>query len=168
MLPAPVVGVIVGRDVLLVSGGFVARAKSLGWRWPGWSEFFRLQPPSEGAAAGDGNGPAAAGGEAPAGAAGQGGSGAGGSSATSGGPAARGPAPAAPLVRPLLISKVNTCFQLGLVGACMLDAWLGWPGPAAVDAGAAATAATTVASTLAYLRAYRAGTVLVATPGKGG
>ena len=159
MLPAPVVGVIVARDVLLVCGAFAARAKSLGWRWPGWSEFFRVQPPAAPEV------PAAAAAAAVAAAEDSGGgsssSGGGGGGGGSGG---SGRAPAAPLVQPLYISKVNTVFQLSLVGMCMLDAWAGWPGGAAIAAGSAATTGTTVASLWAYVRAYRAGTVLAPVP----
>lgn len=42
-LPLPLVGVIVGRDVVLVGGAFWARAVALKWRWPGVKEFFRIQ-----------------------------------------------------------------------------------------------------------------------------
>lgn len=140
VLPGPVVGIIVGRDVLLVTGAFAARARSLGWRWPGTAEFFRLGS----AAAGSGpGGLPAAGGDA-------------GSSGGDGG----GPAPAAPLVQPLYISKVNTVFQLGLVGTCILHSWLGWPGEGAVWAASALTAGTTVWSCAAYFQAYRQGRVL--------
>lgn len=122
VLPGPVVGIIVGRDVLLVTGAFAARAKSLGWRWPGVAEFFRVGSP----------------------------------------------APAAPLVQPLYISKVNTVFQLGLVGTCILHSWLGWPGEGAVWAASALTAGTTAASCAAYFQAYRQGRVLTpAVPGGG-
>lgn len=148
MLPGPVVGIIVGRDVLLVTGAFAARAKSLGWRWPGVAEFFRV---GSGAAAGGLGALPGAGGEG-------GGSGQGGGS----------PAPAAPLVQPLYISKVNTVFQLGLVGTCILHSWLGWPGEGAVWAASALTAGTTAASCAAYFQAYRQGRVLTpAVPGGG-
>ena len=136
------VAIVVGRDVLLVVGAFAARAKSLGWRWPGFSEFFRVAPggpgvPQPGAAAGQAAGQAA-------GAAG----------------ARSSPAPAAPLVQPLFVSKVNTVFQLGMVGTCILQSWQGWPGEGAVLAGSALTAGTTLWSCWAYLQAYRQGRVL--------
>jgi phosphatidylglycerophosphate synthase len=59
------------------------------------------------------------------------------------------------------MSKVNTVFQLGLIGTCMLHSWLGWPGEAAVWVGSALTAGTTLWTTLAYLQAYRQGRVLM-------
>ena len=36
---------IIGRDVVLLSGAFVHRFKTVGWRWPGAAEFFRLATP---------------------------------------------------------------------------------------------------------------------------
>ena len=42
ILPMPLAAVIVGRDLGLVLGGFLMRARSLKWRWPGAAEFFRL------------------------------------------------------------------------------------------------------------------------------
>ncbi|KAL4433869.1 hypothetical protein ABPG75_000310 [Micractinium tetrahymenae] len=174
VLPGPVVGIIVGRDVLLVTGAFAARAKSLGWRWPGAAEFFRVGSSGAGGAlgalpaAGDESSSSSssgsssgreAGGEGHAGSSGGRGGGSGGSS----------PAPAAPLVQPLYISKVNTVFQLGLVGTCILHSWLGWPGEGALWAASALTAGTTVWSCAAYFRAYRKGRVLApATAGSRG
>eukprot|EP00887_Chlorella_sp_A99_P003727 scaffold7.g3727.t1 len=155
MSPA-IVGIILGRDVLLVSGAFAARAKALGWRWPGLGEFFRVSPaPAAAPPASDGRHPqqqqqqqrqrqqqrqqrqqqqGSGGGEVHA----------------------------APLVQPLYISKVNTAFQLGLVAACISRAWLGWPGEDAVWWGSAATAGTTVWSCAAYVHAYAQGRVLAA------
>jgi phosphatidylglycerophosphate synthase len=63
-------------------------------------------------------------------------------------------------VQPLFISKVNTVFQLGLVGTCMLHAWLGSPGEGVVWAGSVLTAGTTLWTTAAYLRAFRQGRLL--------
>lgn len=124
-MPSPVVAVILGRDAVLVAGAFGARAHALGWRWPGAAEFFRLQP-AEAAPAGQG-------------------------AAHSGG---LGPVPAAPLVRPLFVSKVNTVLQLGLVAACMSRAWAGWPAEEALWAASAATAGTSVWSLGAYARLH--------------
>ena len=76
------------------------------------------------------------------------------------------PSPAQPPARPPARPQVNTCFQLGLVGACMAQAWLGLPGPAVVDWVAAGTAVTTVWSAGAYARAYMAGNMLQAGAGK--
>ncbi|KAL0048630.1 hypothetical protein WJX82_007318 [Trebouxia sp. C0006] len=41
-LPLWLVSVIIGRDVVLLSGAFVHRFKMVGWRWPGAAEFFRV------------------------------------------------------------------------------------------------------------------------------
>lgn len=45
-LPAPLVALIIGRDLVLLSGAFVHRFKAVGWRWPGLAEFFRVASPS--------------------------------------------------------------------------------------------------------------------------
>jgi phosphatidylglycerophosphate synthase len=149
VLPAPVVALVVGRDVVLVSFVCAARVKSLGPSWPGWAEFFRVQPAAAPAApASDQGHPSSAPGGGAAAAVGGGGT----------------PAPAAPLVKPLYVSKVNTVFQLGLVGACMLKAWLGWPGEEVVWAASGLTAGTTVWSSWAYLRAYQQNKLLLARP----
>ncbi len=147
VLPGPVVGIIVGRDALLVTGAFAARAKSLGWRWPGAAEFFRV---------GSAAAPSGLAAPMPAGGPGGGSDGAG----SDGGAGGSSLAPAAPLVQPLYISKVNTVFQLGLVGTCILHSWLGWPGEGPVWAASALTAGTTVWSCAAYFQAYRQGRVL--------
>ncbi|KAL4853004.1 Cardiolipin synthase (CMP-forming) [Chlorella vulgaris] len=150
VLPAPVVALVVGRDVVLVSFVCAARVKSLGPSWPGWAEFFRVQPAAAPAApASDPRHPSSAPGGGAAAAVGGGGG---------------TPAPAAPLVKPLYVSKVNTVFQLGLVGACMLKAWLGWPGEEVVWAASGLTAGTTVWSSWAYLRAYQQNKLLLARP----
>ncbi len=125
-LSAPLVAVVLGRDVVLLGGAFAIRAHRLGWRWPGAREFFRIAPvqsPPDDVESG-------------------------GKSESS------GPAPAAPLVKPLFISKVNTGFQMALVGVCMTDAWLGWPGHATVWGLGWVTAGTTLASCAAYGRAF--------------
>lgn len=150
-LPAPLVGVIIGRDAFLVLGAFAVRARSLGWAWPGVREFFRVAP-----AGGDG------GLNTHGGVVGQ--------------PARREglsqyedgpmkpektnlisncrPAPVAPVLRPLLISKVNTGLQFILVASCMTDSWLGWPGAGVVWDIGVLTAGTTLWSCAAYARAY--------------
>ena len=176
VMPPAVVGIIVGRDVILVAGAFVARAKSLGWRWPGLSEFFRVGPPPAAGTGGEGSIAAVDAAAAADGAAGPGPrqeqqqSGAvagvpGGSGHAAAAPSSGAHAHAAPLVKPLYISKVNTCFQLGLVGACIGHAWLGVPSEAWIWGGSVLTAGTTVASCLAYFKAYRDGKVLA--PGGG-
>lgn len=127
-LPAPLVGVVLGRDAVLLGGAFAIRAHRLGWRWPGAREFFRIVP-SESVSTDE----------------------------ETGGKGGGGPVPVAPLVKPLLISKVNTGLQLALVGACMTDAWLGWPGTGAVWGLGWATAGTTLGSCFAYGRAFLRG-----------
>ncbi|PRW57647.1 cardiolipin mitochondrial [Chlorella sorokiniana] len=171
-MPPAVVGVIVGRDVILVAGAFVARAKSLGWRWPGLSEFFRVGPPPAAAATADAAGAAGAAGAAAGSATAEQQTTADAAVAAPGGGGGRPAAPsgsthahAAPLVKPLYISKVNTCFQLGLVGACIGHAWLGVPSEEWIWGGSYLTAGTTVASCLAYFKAYLDGKVLA--PGGG-
>lgn len=172
------VAIILGRDAFLVVGAFAARARALGWRWPGASEFFRVAPPPLPGSGGGGSGGTAGTAQQPV--------------ASSSGDG--GGVQAAPFVQPLYISKVgsasvvrpfccslvvqsrsatavhtapclahpqvNTAFQLGLVAACISKAWLGWPGEEAVWWAAAATAGTTVASTAAYVHAYLRGRVL--------
>ncbi|KAG7033940.1 Cardiolipin synthase (CMP-forming), mitochondrial, partial [Cucurbita argyrosperma subsp. argyrosperma] len=39
---AGLVALVVGRDVLLVSGAVYQRANSLGWKWRSWHDFFNL------------------------------------------------------------------------------------------------------------------------------
>lgn len=48
-LPLWLVSVIIGRDVILLSGAFVHRFKTVGWRWPGAAEFFRVSSSSSSA-----------------------------------------------------------------------------------------------------------------------
>ena len=130
----PLVGVVLGRDVVLLGGAFVIRAQQVGWKWPGVKEFFRITPTQS--AAGDVEAGKEEGGAAVV-------------------------APVAPIVKPLLISKINTGLQLALVGACMTDAWLGWPGQDAVWGLGWTTAGTTVISCIAYGRAYMRNELLV-------
>jgi hypothetical protein len=137
-LPLPLVGVVLGRDVVLVLGGFAIRAQQLGWKWPGLKEFFRITPIESSTSLSD-----AERGERAENVAGP-------------------TAPVAPVVKPLLISKLNTGLQLALVGACMTDAWLGWPGQEVVWGLGWTTAGTTVMSCIAYGRAYMRNELLVA------
>ena len=108
-LSLPVTMIIVGRDVLLVSASLLHRLRAFGWRWPGWAEFLRVQDSSKGATADEvpqegqqeasspqPNCDAAAAAPQPA----------------SAGPAAAHRPPAAAIVKPLYISKVNTCLQV--------------------------------------------------------
>lgn len=64
-----------------------------------------------------------------------------------------GVAAAAP-VTPLLISKVNTVLQLGLVGGCALQGMIGWPAGEALLSLGMLTAGTTIWSAAAYARAF--------------
>jgi cardiolipin synthase len=43
LIPTWVAAVVIGRDVALVSGGFLMRGRQVGWRWPGASEFFKVE-----------------------------------------------------------------------------------------------------------------------------
>ena len=61
--------------------------------------------------------------------------------------------PGVPFMRPLLISKVNTVFQITLLSGCMGRAWVEWPDPESLVALEVVTAGTTAASCAAY--AYR-------------
>jgi cardiolipin synthase (CMP-forming) len=133
-LPLPLVGVIVGRDAFLVTGAVALRAQSLNWRWPGAREFFRIVPAADG------------GGQQP-------------ELGKIDDPLGSRRAPAAAFMKPLMVSKVNTGLQLVLVGACMTDAWVNWPGSEAVWGLGAATAVTTVWSCGAYVAAYVRGGV---------
>jgi len=113
----------VGRDVVLVGGAFLLRAQSLGWKWPGARNFFRIAYQADGS-------PSDA-------------------------------VHAAPFIRPLLISKINTGLQIALVASCMSQAWVGWPGMDSVWGFGAATFITTLWSTAAYAKAYLRGELLL-------
>lgn len=134
-LPGPLVAVILARDGFLIAGAFVVRAKSLQWQWPGSAEFFRISsvnlPDHLQKSAED-----------------------------KGKSVSRAPSAPPPALRPLMISKVNTALQLALVGCCMMDAWIGWPGQDLVWGLGAATAGTTVLSCAAYVRAFANGQLL--------
>ena len=135
-MPLPLAAVVLGRDVVLLAGAFAIRAHTLGWKWPGAAEFFRIAPQTsqdDEETAQDVN------------------------PSTAVTPAA----PVAPVVKPLFISKINTGLQFALVGACMTDAWLGWPGNEIVWTLGYATVGTTVASTVAYGRAFLRNELLV-------
>ncbi len=41
LLPTWLVGLFIGRDVVLVVGAFAHRAHLQGWRWRGWKEYFK-------------------------------------------------------------------------------------------------------------------------------
>lgn len=65
--------------------------------------------------------------------------------------------PAAQLVQPLYISKVNTVFQLVLISGCIAQSWWGWPPQDVLIAWGGLTGATTLASFAAYVQVYRKG-----------
>ena len=177
---------------MLLTGAFAHRLRTVGWRWPGAAEFFRLSAPSSSASNIDAS--TAASRDRPVG------------SASSGhpkphisvarqttknasvdnnGPSSKslnslqqkldsttqqptseqgqagvaGKAPPAAFVQPLYISKVNTCFQLLLVGSCLTQSWYAWPPQEAVFALGVVTGGTTLASCGAYVRAYINGTI---------
>ena len=114
-LSAPVVAVLISRDVLLVCGAFLHRAKALGWRWDA-REFFNTVP--------------------------------------------GGRVAAAPHVKPILVSKVNTVLQFAVVGSCMCRQACGWPHDRVTDALVIGTVGTTVASGVQYWRMYAADKLL--------
>lgn len=143
--------IIVGRDVFLVSASFLHRLRAFGWRWPGWAEFLRIQDSSKGLSADalrqdgqqEASSPqpsceAAAAAPQPA----------------SDEPAAAHRPPAAAFVKPLYISKVNTCLQFVLIGSCLTHPWLDVPSAEMVSALGILTASTTVVSGAAYVRSY--------------
>lgn len=66
---------------------------------------------------------------------------------------------AAPKVKPILISKVNTVVQFSLVGSALSQRALGWPYAACTDTLATAAAVTTIASGLEYGRMYWEGRI---------
>ena len=190
-LPAPLVALIIGRDVVLLSGAFVHRFRAVGWRWPGLAEFFRIASPSlpPSSSPTDAAATEAATLRQPVTASGsahhsstsvQGTQDAQQSSMDSNTAAAepvgsiqpgqkesqdrqvpedKGNIPPAVFVQPLYISKVNTCFQLLLVGGCLSSSWYAWPSQEAILALGVITGGTTFASCIAYVRAYFEGSI---------
>ncbi|KXZ43223.1 hypothetical protein GPECTOR_97g761 [Gonium pectorale] len=128
-MPVWLATVVVGRDVLLVSGAFVFRLRGFGWRWPGREAFFRTADVPALPAGGE-----------------QGLSGPGTGTTDGYG----GPSGGVSFMRPLLISKANTVLQLVLLGGYLTRGMYGWPDGEPVAALEMATAATTVASLAAY------------------
>lgn len=154
--------------MFLIVGACVERFRSVGWRWPGTAEFFRVSvgaappvslgedvprhplqkrlseqqgsrvdsvvPPSEHGRL-PSEGPLA--GPDPHGA----------------GRGAKA-VPPAKLVQPLLVSKVNTVFQMALIGGCVSSSLLAWPPEGPLWVLGWLTAATTCASGAFYLRLY--------------
>ena len=189
-LPAPLVVLILGRDVVLLSGAFVHRFRAVGWRWPGLAEFFRLTSPSlppsspTDAAAREAatlRQPATNSGSAHQSSTSvQGNRDAGHVSMDSNTAAAehvgsvqpgekafqtgqvpvdKGRIPPAVFVQPLYISKVNTCFQLLLIGGCLSSSWYTWPSQEAILALGVITGGTTFASCIAYIRTFLKGSI---------
>lgn len=205
-LPLWLVSVIIGRDVVLLSGAFVHRFRMVGWRWPGAAEFFRVASSSSSAQASiapdrtghmQSNSVNTSGGSADtsssyaenhevagSGKAYDNSKGSHGiddsiSSISSvgslqhdrsdgdlkasipdaGRASTSGKAPPAVFIQPLYISKVNTCFQLLLVGGCLTSSWYAWPPQEALAALGVATGGTTLASCGAYARAFLSGTI---------
>lgn len=200
-LPVWLVTLIIGRDVVLLSGAFAHRFRTLGWQWPGAAEFFRVAssppPPQQASSATDTR-------QSPGNTKGHGpeisisrdkGHGEGQSTAhqsqatdsipdsissiSSVGSLSHGKvdqqeaagmqtddrgavsekSPPAVFVQPLYISKVNTCFQLLLIGGCLTSSWYAWPPQEALFALGVVTGGTTLASCGAYVRAYLNGTI---------
>lgn len=205
-LPLWLVSVIIGRDVVLLSGAFVHRFKMVGWRWPGAAEFFRVsssspsaQPSTASNKTGHTQGDSvntSAGSTETSSKYAENHEVAGSSKAYDNSKGSRGiddsississlgslqhdtsdeqlkanipdagrtstsgKAPPAVFVQPLYISKVNTCFQLLLVGGCLTNSWYAWPPPEALAVLGVATGGTTLASCGAYARAYLSGTI---------
>ena len=67
---------------------------------------------------------------------------------------------AAPRIKPILVSKANTVLQFALVGAVVGHHALAWPSAEVADALAVATAGTTIASGLQYWRMYAQGELM--------
>ncbi|GIL65817.1 hypothetical protein Vafri_19441 [Volvox africanus] len=139
-MPTWLAVVVVGRDLLLVTGAFAFRLRGFGWRWPGREAFFRtadsmstsISVPAVNAAATPSSQPGTT---PPMGRA-----------MGKGDPAEAGVA----FMRPLLISKANTLLQLVLLGGYLMRGVYGWPDGDSVFALELATAATTTLSLAAY------------------
>lgn len=185
-LPGPLVALIIGRDVVLLSGAFVHRFRSVGWRWPGFSEFFRVSPatsssPPAGTQPATPDQPASSAGRehpgntsaedtqdarhaskvpdtAPVNSAGALQRGLN-ESQTEQAAEGKGSIPPAVFVQPLYISKVNTCFQLLLVGGCLSSSWYAWPPQEAILVLGVMTGGLTLASCAAYVRVFIKGSV---------
>ena len=170
--------------MVLLSGAFLHRFRSVGWRWPGLAEFLRVAPPSSsssptGAAATEAASKASDTAhrssssekhtqdarhasvdeniaivesvgslqQAPL------------KTQKKQAPVDKGSIPPAVFVQPLYISKVNTCFQLLLVGGCLSSSWYAWPPQEAILVLGFVTGSTTLASCVAYVRAFLKGSI---------
>ena len=67
--------------------------------------------------------------------------------------------PPAELVQPLLISKLNTVFQLALIAGCISHSWYSWPSENILWGLGGVTAFATIASFAAYVQVYRRGAI---------
>ena len=76
---------------------------------------------------------------------------------TSSEPAGHDAVPPAEFVQPLLISKLNTVLQLGLIAGCISHSWYDWPTESALWGLGGVTAGATLASFAAYVQVYRRG-----------
>ncbi|XP_042497384.1 CDP-diacylglycerol--glycerol-3-phosphate 3-phosphatidyltransferase 1, chloroplastic [Macadamia integrifolia] len=114
LLHPALVGLVVFRDVGLISGAVYKRASNLGWEWRSWSDFINLDGTHR------------------------------------------------EKVEPLLVSKVNTVFQLALVAAALLQPEFGTEATQShIEYLSWLVASTTVASTVAYgVQHMRTGSVL--------
>ncbi|KAG2484686.1 hypothetical protein HYH03_016515 [Edaphochlamys debaryana] len=130
---------VVGRDVALVTGAFVYRFRSFGWRWPGREAFFRTADAPAPAASADGAAAPAAG---LAEAAASGGAGDGGGVA--------GTRHGVAFMKPLMISKANTALQLVLLGGYLLRGMYGMPPDDVITALELTTVGTTITSGAVY------------------
>ncbi|KAK9786292.1 hypothetical protein WJX73_007657 [Symbiochloris irregularis] len=135
-LPGVLAVLIISRDVLLVGGAVMHRARSLNWQQKDWTEFVRLSkapnaiPDVESGRRSDQR------------------------RVEPGTAALENQSAPATLVQPLYISKVNTCVQLSLIGACITSSWYAWPGDDGILLLAGTAGVTTIASGLAYLRQF--------------
>ena len=75
-------------------------------------------------------------------------------------PKSKDQAPAAPMVKPIFLSKLNTVFQIGLVVSAISNGAVGWPDEQFVLGLGYTTAATTIASGVIYVRMYMKGKML--------
>ena len=74
-------------------------------------------------------------------------------------PAGDNTVPPAEFVQPLLISKLNTVLQLGLIAGCISHSWYDWPTESALWGLGGVTAGATLASFAAYVQVYRRGQI---------
>ena len=151
----------------------------VGWRRVGWAEFFRTAPSLPSAAGtasdaepaecprdhtaelGSGSSEQRVAGLAPSegseSAQSEGSDGIAAEASSSSKPAGDLAVPPAEFVQPLLISKLNTVLQLGLIAGCISHSWYDWPTESALWGLGGVTAGATLASFAAYVQVYRRG-----------